>query len=169
MFYLEDGKSALEIINNGEPVQFTTSAMVSYANSLPSYFAIILKIEDNNTLGVIGEKKIIIENRAGTYKIIRKEMIEKEKEEELLNTVKDIVFNSLPEDEKTNLDNDISKANINTVVLKDDMGVILEDNYIGEEVYVIDFPGKDKKTVPNNKIVYANKQFCEVVGYGYID
>lgn len=96
-------------------------------------------------------------------------MTEKEKEEELLNTVKDIVFNSLPEDEKTNLDNDISKANINTVVLKADMGVVLEDRYIGEEVYVIDFPGKGKETLPNNKIVYANKQFCEIVGYGYID
>lgn len=169
MFYLEDGKSALEVINNGEPVQFTTFAEVCYANSLPSYFDIILKIEDINTLEVIVEKKIIIKNRAGTYKIIRKEMTEKEKEEEFLNAVKEIVFNSLPENEKTNLDKDMSKANINTVVLKDDMGVILQDRYIGEEVYVIDFPGKDKSALPNNKIVFANKQVCEVVGYGYID
>lgn len=71
MFRLENGGGALEVINKGEPVQFTIFAEVCYANSLPSYFDIILKIEDINTLEVLAEKKIIIENRAGTYKIIR--------------------------------------------------------------------------------------------------
>lgn len=169
MFHIKEGGGALEVTNNEEPVKFGVFAEVSYANSLPSYFDIILKIEEINTLEVLAEKKIIIENRAGTYKIIRKEMTEKEKEEEVLNTVKGIVFNRLSEKEKTMLDKDISKANINTVVLKEDMGIILSDRYIGEEVYVIDFPSKDKSILPNNKIVFANKQFCEIVGYGYID
>lgn len=173
MFVTKENVGALEITNNGEAVEFGMFAQVSYAdspeNTLPLYFDIILKVEDVKTLEVLTEKKIIIENRAGTYKIIREEMTEQDKEEEFLNTVKRIAFNKLSEEDKAKLDKDTSKASIDTTILKDDIAVILDEKYIGEEVYIIDFIGKDKSTLPNNKIVFVSKFFFEIVGYGYID
>ena len=173
MFVSKEQGGTLEIINKGETVEFGVFSQVCYANSpentLPLYFDIILKVEDIKTLEVLTEKKVIIENRAGTYKIIREEMTEQDKEEELLSTVKRIAFNKLSEEDKAKLDKDTSKANIDTTILKEDIAVILDEKYIDEEVYVIDFIGKDKKALPNNKIVFVNKFFCEIVGYGYID
>lgn len=173
MFVSKEQVGTLEITNNGEVVEFGRFSQVCYAdspeNTLPLYFNIILKVEDVKTLEVLTEKKIIIENRAGTYKIIREEMTEQDKEEELLKTVKRIVFNKLSNEDKYKLDKDTTKASIDTTILKEDLAVILDEKYIGEEVYVIDFAGKDKSTLPNNKIVFANKPFCEIVGYGYID
>jgi hypothetical protein len=173
MFVSKEQGGTLEIINKGETVEFGVFSQVCYAdfpeNTLPLYFDIILKVEDTKTLEVLTVKKIIIENRAGPYKIIREEMTEQDKEEELLNTVKRIAFNKLSEEDKAKLDKDISKASIDTTILKEDIAVILDEKYIDEDVYVIDFIGKDKKTLPNNKIVYANKPFCEIVSYGYID
>lgn len=173
MFVSEEQGGALEITNKGEDVEFGVFAEVCYAdspeNTLPLYFDIILKVEDVKTLEVLTEKKIIIENRAGTYKIIREEMTEQDKEEEFLNTVKRIAFNKLSEEDKAKLDKDLSKASIDTTILKEDIAVILDEKYIGEEVYIIDFIGKDKSTSPNNKVVFVSKLFCEIVGYGYID
>lgn len=173
MFVSKENGGALEITNNGEVVEFGLFAQVCYAdspeNTLPLYFDIILKVEDVETLEVLTEKKIIIENRAGRYKIIREEMTEQDKEEEFLNTVKRIAFNKLSEEDKAKLDKDTSKVSIDTTILKEDIAVILDEKYIGEEVYIIDFTGKDKSTLPNNKIVFVNKFFCEIVGYGYID
>lgn len=173
MFVSKEKGGTLEITNDGENVEFGVFSQISYAdspeNTLPLYFDIILKVEDTKTLEVLAEKKIIIENCGGEYKIIRKEMTEQDKEEELLNTVKRIVFNKLSEEDKAKLDKDTSKASIDTAILKDDIAVILDDRYIGEEVYIIDFIGKDKGTLPNNKIVFANKLLCEIVGYEYVD
>lgn len=96
-------------------------------------------------------------------------MTEQDKEEELLKIVKRIVFNKLSEEDKAKLNKDTSKASIDTTILKDYIAVILDHRYIGEEVYIIDFIGKDKVGLPNNKVVFVNKFFCEIVGYEYMD
>lgn len=177
MFVNEDtGGGSLEIINNGEPVTFTLFAMVSYAVSseetLPSYLDVILKIEDSETLEVLKEKKITIENRAGLYTILKKEMTEEEKEESFLNIVKTIVFNNLSEEDKNNLEPDIltsPNSTISIIILTNEVAKVTNENYIGEEVYIIEFMNKDKNTLPNNKILFVSKDSCEVVGCGYID
>lgn len=113
-----------------------------------------MKIEDieTRTQEILAEKKITIENHALEYKLIIKELMDKDKEDNLLNSVKTIVFNKLSEDYKTKLDTDMSNATISTLVLKDDFAVILNDRYIGEEVYIIEFINKYIDTSPNNKI-----------------
>lgn len=169
MFHIKEGGGSLEVINNGEPVEFGVFAEISYANNLPLYFDIILKVEDISTLNVIAEKKILIENRGGRFKIIREEMTAEEKDEEVLKGIKDIVFKKLPKEYSVNLDEDISKAQIEKVILREEMGEIVDSKYIGTEVYVIDFKGKDSEVNPNNKIAIVESNNFQIIGYGYID
>lgn len=173
MFYIEEMGESLEVINNGEPVLFSIFAEVSYINtpekSLPQYIDIILKIEEVDTLEVLGEKKLLIENRAGEYKIIREDMTEKDKEEEKLNTLKRIVYEKLEDADKLNLDNDYLKASVDRVILIEEIGVIINDRYINKTVYRLDFPGKDTGVMPNNKVVFVNEGFLDIIAYGYLD
>lgn len=173
MFYIEDAGGSLEIINDGEPVLFSIFAQVSYINppkkSIPQYIDIILKVEDETTLEVLGESKLLIENRSGEYKVIKEKMTEKDKEDEKLNTLKRVVYEKLEDEDKIKLDEDYLKASVERVVLTKDSGIILDERYINEEVYKIDFIGKDTGTMPNNKVVFVNDGFLDIIGYGYLD
>lgn len=173
MFYIKDAGGSLEVINSGEPVLFSIFAEVSYINppekSIPEYMDIILKIEDKSTLEVLAESKLLIENRSGEYKVIKKEMTEKDKEDEKLNTLKRVIYEKLESEDKLKLDKDYLKASVERVILTEDMGVILNDKYINKEVYKIDFPGNDTGNVPNNKVVFISDGFLEIIAYGYLD
>ncbi len=47
------------------------------------------------------------------------------------------------------------------------MGNIYDKDYIGKEIYLIDFP-TNSNSMPNNMIVYASLDY-KIVGYGYVD
>ena len=73
-FYIEqfikkEGGGDIEITNSGEPVELGVFAFVSYVENAVSEFSIILKIEEKGTDNILAEDKLVIENRAGEYKI----------------------------------------------------------------------------------------------------
>lgn len=86
-----------------------------------------------------------------------------------LNTLKRVVYEKLEDEDKIKLDGDYLKASVERVVLTKDSGIILDERYIDEEVYKIDFIGKDTGTIPNNKVIFVNDGFLDIIGYGYLD
>lgn len=68
-FIKEDVGGEIEIVNSGEPVELGLFAEVSYIENAVSEFSIILKIEEKGTDNILAEDKLVIENRAGEYKI----------------------------------------------------------------------------------------------------
>lgn len=90
-------------------------------------------------------------------------------EDRKLNTLKRVVYEKLENEDKMKLDQDYLKASVERVVLSRDSGVIFNERYINEEVYKIDFIGKDMGGIPNNKVVFVNDGFLDIIGYGYLD
>lgn len=69
-FIKEDVGGTIEIVNSGEHVELGLFAIVCYVdNNTVSEFSIILKIEEKGTDNILAEDKLVIENRAGEYKI----------------------------------------------------------------------------------------------------
>lgn len=60
-------------------------------------------------------------------------------------------------------------SNLRKIILNDKSGTRISDsNYIGKEVYIIDFL-TTMKSMPNNLIVYASIDDYKIVGHGLVD
>ena len=60
-------------------------------------------------------------------------------------------------------------STIRKIILNDKPGTRISDiNYIGKEVYIIDFL-TTMKSIPNNSIVYASMDDYKIIGYGLVD
>ena len=60
-------------------------------------------------------------------------------------------------------------STIRKIVLNDKPGTRISDsNYMGKEVYIIDFL-TTMKSIPNNRIVYASMDDYKIIGYGLVD
>jgi hypothetical protein len=60
-------------------------------------------------------------------------------------------------------------STIHKIILNDKPGTRISDsNYMGKEVYIIDFL-TTMKSMPNNRIVYASIDDYKIIGYGLVD
>jgi chitin deacetylase len=84
------------------------------------------------------------------------------------DTVIKKVKSQLSDKHKSRIDKD-KEVRLSKVLLKEYMGEIKDSNYIGKEVYLLDFTTTEKYQIPNNFIVYASIDKVKIVGYGYVD
>lgn len=60
-------------------------------------------------------------------------------------------------------------CNVHTIVLKEGMGILSDNSYLGKEVYLVEFIDYESKSILNNLIIYVSIDNEEIIGYGYID
>lgn len=82
--------------------------------------------------------------------------------------VREKVLEQLKPSEKELIKGTWSDAKTTKIVLKSSMGKINDKSFIGKEVYLVDFLTK-RNGVPNNMVIYADKDSGKIVGYGYVD
>lgn len=80
--------------------------------------------------------------------------------------VREKVWEQLSKSQKENIRGTWKDAKIQKITLKPGMGNIKKGEYIGKEVYIVDFP---KTQSINNLLVYADLSKNEIIGYGYTD
>ena len=80
--------------------------------------------------------------------------------------VREKVWEQLSQSQKENIRGTWEDAKIQKITLKPGMGKIDKGEYIGKEVYIVDFP---KNQSINNLLVYADLSKNEIIGYGYTD
>ena len=79
------------------------------------------------------------------------------------------IYNQLPEEIKKEIDFDYENINIDKVVLKEEMGNILDKTYINKEVLKLNFIIRNKNIQPNNRIAFATIEDFKYIGDGYVD
>lgn len=79
------------------------------------------------------------------------------------------IYNQLPEEIKKEIDFDYENIDIDKVVLKEEMGNILDKTYINKEVLRLNFIIRNKNIQPNNRIVFATIEDFKYIGDGYVD
>lgn len=77
----------------------------------------------------------------------------------------EFVYNQLYRDLQDSIGVNLKEANINKTILDNESDEILDNSYIGKEVYSIEFPKKDKRAESMGKVVYASVNDKKVVGY----
>ena|SRR5690606_33697542 len=83
--------------------------------------------------------------------------------------VKEVVWNQLSSEQKEWIDDSWEDGKTSEVTLSEEMMTQIDDkSYQGKEVYLIDFPTKNK-SIPNNMIVYADKDTFQYIGNGLVD
>lgn len=82
--------------------------------------------------------------------------------------VREMVWEQLKPSEKERIKGTWSDAKTTKIYLKSSMREINDTSFIGKEVYLVDFPTKSSG-VPNNMVIYADKDSGKIVGYGYTD
>lgn len=98
---------------------------------------------------------------------VSKDNIEKTNSKNKTNKdVREKVWEQLNQSQKENIRGTWEDANIQKITLKPGMGKIDKGEYIGKEVYIIDF---QKNQSINNLLVYADLSKNEIIGYGYTD
>jgi hypothetical protein len=83
--------------------------------------------------------------------------------------VREIVWDQMPSKQKEWIDGTWKDGKVSKITLNENMMTLVDDkSYKGKEVYLIDFPTKSK-SIPNNMIVYADKDTMEYIGNGLVD
>ena len=82
--------------------------------------------------------------------------------------VRESVWNQLSVSNKNRIDGSWIDAKVSKLTLKPGMGKIDKGEYIGKEVYIVDFPIKSI-TSNNNMLFYASVENQELIGQGYTD
>ncbi|WP_043932213.1 hypothetical protein [Bacillus sp. EB01] len=92
----------------------------------------------------------------------------KKAEEVTKRDVRESVWNQLSVSNKDRIDGSWKDAKVSKLTLKPGMGKIDKGEYIGKEVYIVDFPIKST-TSNNNMLFYASIENQELIGQGYTD
>lgn len=82
--------------------------------------------------------------------------------------IREIAYNQLSLEDKNRLKGNWKDGTVSKVEFKIEMGNITDHSYIGEEVYMIDFP-THSTGIPNNMIFFLTIDTNKLIGYGYID
>lgn len=83
--------------------------------------------------------------------------------------VREIVWKQLSSEQTELIDGTWTDGKVSKVTLNENMMAQVDDkSYEGKEVYVIDFPTKNK-SIPNNMIVYADIDTFDYFGNGLVD
>lgn len=83
--------------------------------------------------------------------------------------VREIVWKQLSSEQTELIDGTWTDGKVSKVTLNENMMAQVDDkSYEGKEVYVIDFPTKNK-SIPNNMIVYADIDTFDYIGNGLVD
>lgn len=80
--------------------------------------------------------------------------------------VREKVWEQLSQSQKENIRGTWKDAKIQKITLKSGMGKIEKVEYIGKEVYIVEFP---KNESINGLLVYADVSENEIIGFGYSD
>ncbi|MCU9613027.1 hypothetical protein OEV98_05620 [Caldibacillus lycopersici] len=83
--------------------------------------------------------------------------------------VRAVVWNQLPTDFLQYIDGSWQDGKVGKIKLEEGMGDIHDKSYIGKEVYLIEFPRKDKTIEPTHLIVYASIEDYQFLGIGYVE
>ncbi|MCM3710949.1 hypothetical protein [Sporosarcina luteola] len=98
--------------------------------------------------------------------VSNKERVNKDKNE---NDVRKIIWEQLSAKQKEWIDGTWKDGKVSKVTLNEYMITEIDDkSYEGKEVYLIDFPTKNKGT-PNNVIIYADVNTFKYIGNGLLD
>jgi len=83
--------------------------------------------------------------------------------------VREVVWGQLSSEQKERIDGTWEFGKVSKIILNEDMMSLINDKtYDGEEVYLIDFPTKNK-FIPNNMIVYADLKTFDYIGSGLVE
>lgn len=78
---------------------------------------------------------------------------------------REVVLSQLEADDIQKIKGTWQDAKLTKVILKEEMGNINDLSYIGQEVYLVDFP-TEINWVPGNMLVYASLDKYTIIGYG---
>ncbi|MBS4197666.1 hypothetical protein [Lederbergia citri] len=85
------------------------------------------------------------------------------------NDVRELVWKQLSLEQKEWIDGTWKDGKVSKITLNKNMMTQVGDkSYEGKKVYLIDFPTKSK-SIPNNMIVYADKDTLDYIGNGLVD
>ncbi|MEY8345762.1 hypothetical protein [Niallia circulans] len=83
--------------------------------------------------------------------------------------VRQVVWEQLSLEQKELIDCTWKNGKVSKITLNDNMMTQVEaKSYVGKEVYLIDFPTKNK-SIPNNIIIYADLITFDYIGNGLVD
>jgi hypothetical protein len=82
--------------------------------------------------------------------------------------IREIAFNQLSSKDKDRVLRSWENSKVSKITLKENMGNINDNSYIGKEVYLIDIPTQSI-SIPNNMIVYVSMDNHKLLGYGYVE
>lgn len=90
-------------------------------------------------------------------------------EEKNKKDVRQVVWEQLSLEQKELIDCTWKNGKVSKITLNDNMMTQVEaKSYVGKEVYLIDFPTKNK-SIPNNIIIYADLITFDYIGNGLVD
>jgi hypothetical protein len=80
--------------------------------------------------------------------------------------VRQVVWNQLTNNDKKHIKGTWKDATVRKIVLKETMGNIKDNSYIGKQVYIVDYPSNDNPSL-GGVAVYADEKSFKLIGYGY--
>jgi hypothetical protein len=84
--------------------------------------------------------------------------------------VREVVWKQLSQEKKDWIKGTWKDGKVSKITLNNNMMSKIDDkSYKGKEVYLIDFPTKNKFSVPNNMGVYADVITYDYIGNGLVD
>ncbi|GFZ33732.1 hypothetical protein CSC2_42580 [Clostridium zeae] len=83
--------------------------------------------------------------------------------------IREIAFDNLSQYQKDKVLGTWRDSKLTEVKLSLNMVMFSDESYIGKEVYLVDFPGKDKTMLHNNIIVFISMDNYKFIGYGLVD
>ncbi|XQY90011.1 hypothetical protein ACNRWW_10650 [Metabacillus sp. HB246100] len=94
---------------------------------------------------------------------------EQDKKIHVNKDVREVVWGQLSSEQKERIDGTWEFGKVSKIILNEDMMSLINDKtYDGKEVYLIDFPTKNK-FIPNNMIVYAELKTFDYIGSGLVE
>ena len=82
--------------------------------------------------------------------------------------VREAVWEQLTEKQKEHIAGSWKDASVQKITLRESMGQIKDNTFIGEEVYLVDYPTEDSPSL-GGVGVYADIQSHRIIGFGYRD
>ena len=86
-----------------------------------------------------------------------------------VNDVREDVRKQLTEEKKEHIVGTGKEASIQQITLREEMGMIKDNSFIGKEVYLVDFPSDEDNLTLGGIGVYADMKTHKIIGFGYSD
>ena len=86
-----------------------------------------------------------------------------------VNDVREDVWKQLTEEKKEHIVGTGKEASIQQITLREEMGMIKDNSFIGKEVYLVDFPSDEDNLTLGGIGVYADMKTHKIIGFGYSD